>query len=81
MDHVALMQVVNSIKHLADRLRRILFGKLALLADAIEQLAACGQLGDDVPFILASTSASTRQTWADRATLDSNHSWNLTMCG
>jgi hypothetical protein len=81
MNHVTLVQVVDGVEHLADRLRRILFGELALLADAIEQLAARGQLRDDVPFILASCISVRCINLRRWATLDSNHSWNLTMCG
>jgi hypothetical protein len=58
MNHVTLVQVVDGVEHLADRLRGILFGELALLADAIEQLAACGQLRDNVPFILARSASA-----------------------
>ena len=39
VNDVALVQVVHSFKHLANGLRRILLSELAILADAVEQLA------------------------------------------
>jgi hypothetical protein len=53
MDYVALVQVVDGLEHLADRLGGVLFGELSLFADAVEQLAAGGQLRNNVPFVLA----------------------------
>ena len=52
MDHVTLVQVVHGLEHLANRFRCILFGKLALLANAVEQFAPGSELRDNVPFIL-----------------------------
>lgn len=40
VDNVALVQVVYGIKYLANGLRRILLSELAILANAVEQLAA-----------------------------------------
>lgn len=52
MDNIPLVQVVDRIEDLADRLRRILLRELAILADPVEQLAAGGQLSDNVKFVL-----------------------------
>lgn len=46
------MEIVDGIEDLLDGLGGVLFGKLALLADAVEELAAGRQLRDDVVFIL-----------------------------
>jgi hypothetical protein len=42
VDNVALVQIVHSIEDLANGLRRILLSKLAILANAVEQLATNG---------------------------------------
>lgn len=42
MNDVALVQVVNGFKYLADGLRRILLSELSVLADPVEQLATSG---------------------------------------
>lgn len=52
VDNVALMQVVNCIEDLANRLRRILLCELAVFANPVEQLTTSGQLGNDVEFVL-----------------------------
>mgnify|MGYP007115602214 CR=1 FL=1 len=52
MNDVALVQIVNSVKHLADSLRSILLRELSVLADSVEQLSAHGQLSDDIEFVL-----------------------------
>ncbi len=46
------MEVVDGVKDLLDGLRSILLRELALLADAVEKLAASGQLSDYVIFVL-----------------------------
>ncbi len=80
MDHVALVQVVDGVEDLADGLGRVFFGELALFADAVEELAARGQLRDNVPFILVHQ-RRIEMSGGEEDTLDSNHSWNLTICG
>lgn len=57
MDDIVLMEVVDGVKHLPDSLRGVLFGELALLADAVEELPARRQLGDDVVLVLQNWSA------------------------
>ena len=42
VDDVALVQVVNCIKHLANRLRSILLSELSVIADPVEQLSTHG---------------------------------------
>jgi hypothetical protein len=80
---VVRMKVIDGIKHLANCLCSVLFGEFALFADAVEQLSTCRQLGDDVVFVLAIVSwVSSLACGAESVcTLDSNQSWNLTMCG
>ncbi len=50
--HIVLVQIVHGFQDLAHRLRRVLFRKAAALADAVKQLAAGGQLGDNVELVL-----------------------------
>lgn len=52
MNDIAFVQVVDGAQHLANGLRGILFGELAVLADPVEQLTTSGQLCDNVEFIL-----------------------------
>lgn len=52
MDDVVLVEVVDGLEDLANGLRGILLGELALFANSVEQLAAGGQLGDDVVLVL-----------------------------
>lgn len=52
MDNVALVQIVDCIEDLANRLRRILLCELAVFANPVEQLTTSGQLGNDVEFVL-----------------------------
>ena len=52
VDNIFPVQVVDRIQNLLDGLRGVLLRELALLADPVEQLAACGQLGDDVVLVL-----------------------------
>lgn len=52
VNDVPAMKVIDSVKHLLDRLGGILLRKLALLADPVEELAARGQLGDNVVLVL-----------------------------
>lgn len=47
------MKIIDSLQDLSDGLGGILLGKLALLADTIEKLAASSQLGHDVILVLA----------------------------
>jgi hypothetical protein len=48
---IVAVEIVDSSKDLLDCLRGVLLGELALLANAVEQLAAGGQLGDDVVLV------------------------------
>ena len=52
VNDVLVVEVVDSVKHLANGLGSVLFSKLSLLANAVEQLAAGCQLGDNVVFVL-----------------------------
>lgn len=52
MDNVVLVEVVDRLKDLSNRLGRILFCKLALLANTVEQLSSSSQLSDDVVLVL-----------------------------
>ena len=56
MDDVVLMEVVDCIEYLSDRLSGVLFCKLALFANTIEQLTAGRQLGHNVVLVLADVS-------------------------
>lgn len=52
MDDIVLVQVVNGVKNLLDSLRRIFLGELAPVTDTVEELPSCGQLSDNVEFVL-----------------------------
>ena len=52
MNNVSAVQVVDSLEDLLDGLRSILFSKLALIADSIEQLATSSKLSDNVKLVL-----------------------------
>lgn len=52
MNDIILMQVVNSVENLLDRLRGVFLSELAPVADTIKELSSCGQLSDNVEFIL-----------------------------
>ena len=52
MDDIVLVQVVDRAQDLFDGLGRVLLGELALLANAVEQLSAGRELGDDVVLVL-----------------------------
>jgi hypothetical protein len=80
VDDVVVVQVVDSLEDLSDSLGSVLLRELSLLANAVEQLAACGQLGHDVIFILP-RQLLPRDYTTRSLTRDSNQSWNLTMCG
>lgn len=53
VDNVLAVKVVDSPKYLLDSRGSILFCKLALLADTIEQFATNCQLSDNVIFVLS----------------------------
>ena len=52
VNDVVVVQVIDSFQYLSNGLGSVLLGELALLADAVEQLTARGQLGYDVVFVL-----------------------------
>lgn len=52
VNDVVLVQVVNGVKNLFDSLRGIFLGELAPVTDTVEKLSSCGQLGDNVEFVL-----------------------------
>lgn len=81
MDNIVLVQVVDSIEYLSNRLGRVLFSKLSLFANAVEQLSASRQLGHDVVLVLVAVSLENEMCKKTNRmrTLDSNQSWNLTM--
>ena len=58
VDDIVLVEIVDGVEHLPESLRGVLLGELALLADAVEELPARRQLGDDVVLVLQRGSAS-----------------------
>jgi hypothetical protein len=52
VDDVVLVQVVNGVKNLLDGLRGIFLGELAPVANTIKKLSSCGQLSNNVEFVL-----------------------------
>ncbi len=77
MNHVVIMQIIDSFQDLPNGLRGIFLGELAVFADSVEELASRGQLGDDVVLVLlirqpgASSSVSVEVLFHTR---DSNQS-------
>lgn len=53
MDNIPLMQIPDRIQNLPDRLRSILFCKLAILANAIEQFSSGREFRHNIIFILS----------------------------
>jgi hypothetical protein len=58
VNDVVLVEVVDCIEHLSDRLGGVLFCELALFANAIEELSASRQLGHDIVLVLAGVSVT-----------------------
>lgn len=52
MNDIVIVQVIYCLEDLSYCLRSILLRKLAVLADTIEKLPACSQLGHDVVLVL-----------------------------
>lgn len=52
VDNLIVVKEVDGAKNLLDGLGGILFGEFSLLANAVEEFASGGQLGDDVELVL-----------------------------
>lgn len=52
MDHIVLVEVVDCIEDLTDRLSSVLLRKFSLFTNTVEQLSASRQLGHDVVLVL-----------------------------
>lgn len=81
MDDISFVQVVDGVKDLANSLRRILLGELAVLADPIKQLTTRSELRDDVEFVLSHIRPARNQDSDAQLTFDSNQSTKWTMLG
>jgi hypothetical protein len=81
VDYIIIVEVVDCFQDLFDRLRGILFRKLAIFADSIKELSACGQFSYDIVFVLLILVVSIFVLGQVTLTLDSNQSWNLTIWG
>jgi hypothetical protein len=57
--NVVLVEVVDCLEDLSNRLGRVLFGELSLLANAVEQLSTSRQLCHDVILVLLAISGWT----------------------
>lgn len=79
MNNVALVEIVDSLKHLPNRLRGVFLRELAIVANPVKQLAAHGQVGDNVEFILAGCQMGGLIARGAELTLDSNQSTKWTM--
>lgn len=53
MYNIVIVQVVDGFQNFLDSPGSILFCKLSVLADAVEELASSCQLCDDVIFVLS----------------------------
>ena len=74
MNAVVLVEVVHCIEDLTDRLGSVLLSKLALLANTVEKLSSCRQLGDDVILVLEAVRHPLSTAFQTVCTLDSNQS-------
>jgi hypothetical protein len=81
MDNVPFVQVIDGVENLPNGLGCILLGKLAVLADPIEQFAASRKLRDNVEFVLSPVRSSTSIAIQRPLTLDSNQSTKWTIWG
>ena len=52
VDDIIVVEIVNSLQDLPYRPSGVFLSKLAVLADAVEELPACSKLSDNVVFIL-----------------------------
>lgn len=52
MDDVPLVQIIDCIEDLTDRLGCILLGEFSVFANPVKQLTTRGQLSDNVEFVL-----------------------------
>ena len=57
---VVVMQIVDRVEDLSNRLRGVLFREFSLLADTIEELASGRKLSYNIVFVLVSVSFVTR---------------------
>ena len=55
MDDIIVVEIVHSLQDFSYGPSCILLCKLAIFADAVEELPACSKLGDDVVFVLMPT--------------------------
>lgn len=74
MDDIVLVEVVDSLEDLSDGPGGVLFSKLSLLADAVEELSTSRKFGHDVVLVLAVVSPQTPGRVHESLTLDSNQS-------
>jgi len=76
MYDVALVEVIDGVQDLSNRLGSVLFRELALFADAVKQLSASRQLGHDIVLVLHSSREPKRIAGVamEARTLDSNQS-------
>lgn len=59
VDAVVLVEVVDCIEHLSDRLGSVFLSELALFANAVEELSSGCKLGYDVVLVLRLSATST----------------------
>lgn len=52
MNDVLVVEVINRLEYLLDRLRGVLFCELALITNSVKQLSTRRQLRHDVVFVL-----------------------------
>lgn len=52
VDNLVLVEVVDGVKDLLNRLGSVLFGKLSLFANSLEELSAGGELGNNIELVL-----------------------------
>lgn len=63
MDNIIVVEVVNGLEDLPDRLYGIFLRKLAVFADSVEQFATSGQLSDDIILVLIPALGSYGGCW------------------
>lgn len=52
MNDIVVVEIVHSLEDLSDGLRGVFLCESSLLTDAVEKLSSCGQLRNDIVFIL-----------------------------
>ena len=83
MDNIVVVEIIHSFKDLPYCLGSVFLRKLSVFAYSVKELSTGSQLRNDIVFVLAKGRLEIKRLIIGLAvyTLDSNQSWNRTMCG